>query len=70
MCEYAIEVENLLSLAPIGMIKNFDNKLNEKDKEYSMFDDEQIETLNASNKVINVASDSILGKVFGYFFDN
>jgi len=55
----------------IGMIKNFNNKLNEKNKEYSMFDDEDIDALNAANnKVINVASDSILGKVFGYFFDN
>ena len=54
----------------IGMIKNFNNKLNEKDKEYSMFDDEELDTLNSSEKRINVASDSILGKVFGYFFDN
>ena len=54
----------------IGMIKNFNNKLNEKDKEYSMFNDEEIDALSQSNKVINVASDSILGKVFGYFFDN
>jgi len=54
----------------IGMIKNFNNKLNEKNKEYSMFNDEEIDALSQSNKVINVASDSILGKVFGYFFDN
>ena len=54
----------------IGMIKNFNNKLNEKGKEYSMFNDEEIDALSESNKVINVASDSILGKVFGYFFDN
>ncbi len=54
----------------IGMIKSFNNKLNEKDKEYSMFDDEEVDTLNTSDKRINVASDSILGKVFGYFFDN
>jgi len=54
----------------IGMIKNFNNKLNEKDKEYSMFDDEEIEALSSTDKRINIASDSILGKVFGYFFDN
>ena len=29
----------------IGMIKNFNNKLNEKNKEYSMFDDEDIDAL-------------------------
>ncbi|MBQ3020922.1 MAG: cell division protein FtsA [Bacilli bacterium] len=54
----------------IGMIKNFNNKLNMKDKEYSVFDSEEIEALCSSEKRINVASDSILGKVFGYFFDN
>lgn len=54
----------------IGMIKNFNNKLNKKDKEFSVFDSEEIEALCSSEKRINVASDSILGKVFGYFFDN
>jgi len=54
----------------VGMIKYFNNKLNQKDKEYSIFDEEEIEALCTSEKRINVASDSILGKVFGYFFDN
>ena len=54
----------------VGMIKNFNNKLNEKDREYSMFDDEELDSLSSTEKRINVASDSILGKVFGYFFDN
>ncbi len=54
----------------IGMIKNFNNKLNLKDRDYSIFDEDEIETLCSSEKRINVASDSILGKVFGYFFDN
>ena len=54
----------------VGMIKYFNNKLNQKDKDYSIFDEEEIETLCTNEKRINVASDSILGKVFGYFFDN
>ena len=54
----------------IGMIKNFNNKLNEKRKEYSMFNEDEIDALSSTDKRINVASDSILGKVFGYFFDN
>ena len=54
----------------IGMIKNFNNKLNEKDKEFSIFSDEELEVLCSNDKRISVASDSILGKVFGYFFDN
>lgn len=54
----------------VGMIMNFNNKLNLKDKEFSIFDEEEIETLTSTERRINVASDSILGKVFGYFFDN
>lgn len=54
----------------VGMIKSFNNKLNEKGKEFSIFNEEEIETLCSDDKRINVASDSILGKVFGYFFDN
>ena len=54
----------------VGMIKNFNNKLNMKDRDYSIFDSEEVETLCSSDKRINVASDSILGKVFGYFFDS
>ena len=54
----------------IGLIKNFNNKLNLKDREYSMFDSEETDILSSSDKKINVASDGVLGKVFGYFFDN
>lgn len=54
----------------VGMIKNFNDKLNSKDRDYSIFDEEELEILCSSDKRINVASDSILGKVFGYFFDN
>ena len=54
----------------IGMIKNFNDKLNSKDKDYSIFNEDEIEILCSSDKRISVASDSILGKVFGYFFDN
>lgn len=54
----------------IGMIKNFNNKLNLKDRDYSIFDSDEVEALCSNEKRINVASDSILGKVFGYFFDS
>ena len=54
----------------VGMIKNFDNKLNIKDRDYSIFDEDEMETLCSVERRINVASDSILGKVFGYFFDS
>ena len=51
-------------------IKNFNEKLNSKGREYSIFDSDEIDILCTSEKRINVASDSILGKVFGYFFDS
>lgn len=54
----------------VGMIKNFNEKLNSKDRDYSIFNEEEIDILCTSDKRINVASDSILGKVFGYFFDS
>ena len=54
----------------VGLINCFNNKLNSKGKDFSVFDSEETEILSSSGKRINVASDSILGKVFGYFFDN
>ena len=50
-----------------GLIKCFDAKLDLRDKEFSMvdMDDER------SNKKINLNdNNSVLSKVFGYFFDN
>ncbi|HHX16779.1 MAG TPA: cell division protein FtsA [Mollicutes bacterium] len=53
-----------------GMIKFFHEKLNLRGKEYTMFDEDDEEDLVSSRKgVLNITEDSILGKVFGYFFD-
>ena len=60
---------NIYSTA-VGMIKYFNEKINLKDREYSIFDDDDIDTLSNSEVKVNIANDSILGKVFGYFFDN
>ena len=54
----------------VGLIKSFNDKLNKKENNYSMFDSDEIDILSSSYKKINVASDGVLGKVFGYFFDN
>ncbi|MDD3048648.1 MAG: cell division protein FtsA [Bacilli bacterium] len=54
-----------------GMIKYFYDKSVLRGKEYSMFNNEKEEELISSKtKPINISNDSILGKVFGYFFDN
>ncbi len=47
-----------------GLIRCFDSKLELRDKEYSMVD------LESDSKKININDNSVLGKVFGYFFDN
>lgn len=53
-----------------GMIKFFYDKLNLRGKDYSMFSEENEEELVSSNKgVLNITENSVLGKVFGYFFD-
>ncbi|MDD3304639.1 MAG: cell division protein FtsA [Bacilli bacterium] len=53
-----------------GMIKYFHGKLNLRGKEYSMLSVENEEELISSKKgVLNISEDSVLGKVFGYFFD-
>lgn len=48
-----------------GLIRCFDNKLQLRDKEFTMidFDDD-------NNKNINIDNNSVLSKVFGYFFDS
>ena len=49
----------------IGNIIYFINKLKLRNMEYTMVDDYEYEE---ENKIMNVINDSMLGKVFGYFF--
>jgi len=60
---------NIYSTA-VGMIKYFNEKINLKDKEYSIFDEDELDIICNSEVKVNIGNDSILGKVFGYFFDN
>lgn len=54
----------------LGMIKYFHYKLGLKAKEYTMFNQEDLEDLVTSkNKTVELKEDSVLNKVFGYFFD-
>lgn len=54
----------------LGMIKYFNKKLEFRGREYSMLNDEQISELVSTKKKTNSSNDSLVGKVFGYFFDN
>ena len=65
-----IGVRNNVYSTAVGMIKYFNEKINLKDREYSIFDDDDLDTLCNSEVKVNISNDSILGKVFGYFFDN
>ncbi|MDD2504995.1 MAG: cell division FtsA domain-containing protein [Bacilli bacterium] len=54
----------------LGMIKFFNEKLKLRHREYSTVSDIDIENMCNKDSKISIPSDSILGKIFGYFFDN
>lgn len=54
----------------VGMIKYFDIKLKLRDRESSIFDTDDEDLLSGKGQKKTISSDSILGKVFGIFFDN
>lgn len=58
-------VRNNKYSSAVGNIIYFINKLKLRNMEYTMVDDYEYEE---ENKIMNVINDSMLGKVFGYFF--
>ena len=54
----------------IGMIKYYNNKLELRNKNFSVFSNDELEDLSGKHKKINISENSLLGKIFGYFFDN
>lgn len=54
----------------LGMIKYYNSKLELRNKKFSIFTQDEIEELSGKKKKLNIKEDSILGKIFGYFFDN
>ncbi|MDD2180943.1 MAG: cell division protein FtsA [Bacilli bacterium] len=53
----------------IGNIVYFIDKLKLREKQYSMFSKEDVVELSSTKKsLINISNDSMLGKVFGYFW--
>lgn len=53
----------------VGFIKYYGNKMRLKGKDYSIFDIEEQKELSGMHRK-NVNDASVLGKLFGYFFDN
>ena len=54
----------------VGLIKYYDSRLRLRNKDFSVFTIEEQEDLSGIHKKVNISEDSILGKLFGYFFDN
>ena len=61
--------DNKYSVA-VGAIKYYNQRLNLKNKDFSIFSLDDQEELSGLVKKANVSEGSLLGKLFGYFFDN
>lgn len=60
---------NKFSVA-VGNIINFINQLKLKDIDYTMVDEDIDEISKNKNNIMNVINETMLGKVFGYFFND
>lgn len=67
---HEIGVRNNKYSSCLGLIKYYNSKLKLRDKEFSIFNFEEQEELSGKHKKINISDNSVLGKLFGYFFDN
>jgi len=54
----------------VGMLKYYNDKMKLRDKDYSILTIEEQEELSGIGKKLNISENSVLGKLFGYFFDN
>lgn len=54
----------------VGLIKYYEDKMRLRKKEFSIFNLEEQEELSGYGHKMNFSENSILGKLFGYFFDN
>ena len=65
-----IGVRSNIYSASVGLLKYYDEKTSMEKTDYSIFSEEEMEELSNINKRMNFNENSILGKLFGYFFDN
>ncbi len=54
----------------VGLIKYYNSRLKLRNVEFSIFTLDEQEELGGEAKKINIPEGSVLGKLFGYFFDN
>lgn len=63
-------VRNNKYATALGSIVYFVNKLKLKGIDYTMIDDEELDSYSSNHKgFVSISSESMLGKVFGYFFN-
>ncbi len=53
-----------------GLIKYYYSRLKLRNADFSIFNLEELEELSGYHKKINISDNSIVGKIFGYFFDS
>ena len=54
----------------VGLIKYYNSRLKLRNKDFSIFSLEEQEEFSGLSKKVSLSENSILGKLFGYFFDN
>ena len=54
----------------VGIIEYYNKRLKLRNSEFSIFNIEEQEELGGTTKKLNISDHSLLGKLFGYFFDN
>ena len=54
----------------LGMIKYYNSRLKLRDVDYSIFSMDELEELSGTHKKVEFSENSLLGKIYGYFFDN
>ena len=65
-----IGVRSNIYSACVGFIKYYEEKLKLRNQEFSIFSESEIEELSSVPKKLSFGENSVLGKLFGYFFDN
>ena len=56
--------------ACVGMIKFYDTKLKLRDKEFSIFNQDELDILTGNTETKKSKNENVFSKVFGIFFDN
>lgn len=54
----------------LGIIKYYNSRLKLRNVEFSIFSLEEQEEFGGTHKRVNISDHSLLGKIYGYFFDN